>query len=958
MIGPDHTEEGQDSVGTLNPRRSWRHPRGTAAAVGALLVGFSVLFCPRPCSATDRGFLTGTVKSITDGVPLPGATVYIRELGQGTSTDVDGKYRFLDVIPGLYTVEFTLIGYKIEKRQSVPIKGGDTTYLNVLLSSTVLPLGEEVVVVGRKPLLQLDVPATQRSVDVTGIQRGTVVELAEIVAAQPGVVQLENELHVRGGRTYENLYIVDGISVTDPFLRRGYGIAPSAEAIERIEIYTGGLKAEYGGATAGVVDIRTREGTPEHHGAITYKTDHFSGAAGFNTDDIALHLSGPLPLFGGLLFAGSSEFGRPTYLLDIHGRITDSYLGKANRLYSSTFGGTTPAPRQDNRYGWLAKLAWRPAKKHKLALSWGGSATINQDRSQLDTRVRAVTYSHGQPFEYSRMLDAYNTFTHLSDVQTIKWDVRPSDRTRWSFTLGRFASQLHSDVQGKHWSDYSPPVDTLPFVYELSEDSTYFTIGRGDGFYDGGCGDTWYDHHAETISLKADFSRRVRTNFTYSGGFSAERQKLQVIDIYQPWLGSGGYGLNYDIYQATTSLGAAYFQVNFNLGGTVIYLGLRGSLWFPGSYLEDAVADTSLPNITPGMCETFKRESFFFLGGRAKSWFVPRMGFSFILGPNISLFSSYSRLAQRPNPRYLYAKLTSSSQATFQLFGNPALNPEKITTMEIGIKYLLSADDAVQVVAYQKDIRDYISATVVIPDSAYLDEYYYIYFNRDLAKSTGVEFSFEKRVGNWYTGSVAATYSHAIGERSLPADILRGIRGREADLLYEEISFDWDRPWRVSVNSNFAVDGQTHPKLFGLKLPADWNVNISWWAEAGKRYTPYRDSTVMDPLYGELANYVPAGETNSKLGPYRSSLDVALQKYFDVRGYRLTVYLEAANLLDHKNVTLVNPLTGEVFRRGDQIPTGGNLFELPPVGYNLPLWEDPSRLENPRNVRMGVSFGW
>jgi hypothetical protein len=70
------------------------------------------------------------------------------------------------------------------------------------------------------------------------------------------------------------------------------------------------------------------------------------------------------------------------------------------------------------------------------------------------------------------------------------------------------------------------------------------------------------------------------------------------------------------------------------------------------------------------------------------------------------------------------------------------------------------------------------------------------------------------------------------------------------------------------------------------------------------------------------------------------------------------VYVEAVNLLDHENVTLINPLTGKVFKEGDQIPTGGNLFELPPPGYNLPIWEDPSRLENPRNIRLGVRLGW
>ncbi len=923
-----------------------------AMRVGLLLLWLlpAILFGTSPATAAERGTLRGTVTSAEDNSPLPGATVYIRELGKGISTDTEGRYRFAEIIPGLYTVEFASIGYKIEQRLSVKLGGGDTTVVDAALSSTVLPLGEEVVVVGRKPLLHLDVPATQRAVDPAAMRRGTIVELSEIVAAQPGVVQLENELHVRGGRTYENLYVVDGISVTDPYLRQGYGITPSADAVESLEIHTGGIKAEFGEANAGVIEIKTGEGTAEHHGSLTYKTDHLSGGAGFNTDDLALYVSGPLPVSGGLM--------PPTYLLDLQVRAGDSYLGHADQLYSSSFGGTSLALREDNQYRWLGKVSWRPAVKHKLALSLSGSATINQDRDQLDTRVRSVTYSHGHPFEYSKMLDSYNTFTHRSEAQTFQWDLRPSDRTRWSIVFGRFVSQLRSDVAGKHWNEYTAPVDTLPVVHELSADSAYFIIGRGDGFYDGGDGDTWYDHYTATTSLKADFSRRAKSNFTYSGGITGERQRLQMIDIFQPWLGNAGYGLDYDVYDVTSTTGAAYAQVNFNLGGAAIYLGLRGTIWYPGSYIEESLADTTRPMITQGMRDAFADESFSFFGGRAKSWLLPRMGFSFILGPNVSLFASYNRLAQKPNPRYLYAKLNSSSQATFQLFGNPALNPEKTTTMELGIKYLLSADNAIQLVGYQKDIRDYISASVFIPDSNYMDEYYYIYFNRDLAKSTGVELSYENRVGNWFAGSAAVTFSRSIGERSLPTDILRGIRGREADLLYEEISFDWDRPWRVSLQANFAADQHTRPEILGVTLPADWNLNIAWWAEAGKRYTPYRADTTIDPLFGEQISYSPTGETNSALGPYRSSLDFALQKYFAVGRYRWTVYLEIVNLLDHSNVTLINPLTGEVFTEGDQIPTGGNLFELPPPGYNLPIWDDPSRFENPRTVRLGVRFGW
>jgi len=541
-------------------------PLGYRSRAVILLVALGILTATigsKPALALSRGALVGMVKNASDGEPIPGATIYIRELGKGTSTDVDGNFIFPELVPGLYTIECSSIGFKIEKRQSVSIKSGETTELVFALETTILPLGEEVVVVGRKPLLQLDAPATQRVVDVGSLRKGAIVELEDIVAAQPGVVELENELHVRGGRTYENLYLVDGVSVTDPYLRRGYGIAPSTEATKSIEVFTGGLKAEYGDATAGVVDVRTRDGGKAHQGSITYKNDHLSGSSGYNSDEMALQVSGPLPLLENTFLTGDPELGPPTYLLDVNGRVTDSYLGTADELYSSSFGGTSLAPRQDNRYGWLGKLSWRPGKQHKLALSFSGSSTINQDRGQLDTRVRSVTYSHGYPFEYSKILDSYNTYTHRSDAQTLRWDVRPSDRTFWNFTLGRFVSQLRSDVQGKHWSEYAAPVDTLPAIYELSEDSTYFTIGRGDGFYDGGDGDLWYDHHIETWSLKADYSHRQQTNFTYGGGFSFERQDMQVIDIFQPWLGDAGYGLNYDIYQVAATTAAAYGEVSF-----------------------------------------------------------------------------------------------------------------------------------------------------------------------------------------------------------------------------------------------------------------------------------------------------------------------------------------------------------------------------------------------------------
>jgi hypothetical protein len=68
--------------------------------------------------------------------------------------------------------------------------------------------------------------------------------------------------------------------------------------------------------------------------------------------------------------------------------------------------------------------------------------------------------------------------------------------------------------------------------------------------------------------------------------------------------------------------------------------------------------------------------------------------------------------------------------------------------------------------------------------------------------------------------------------------------------------------------------------------------------------------------------------------------------------------LEGTNILDHKNATLINPLTGKEYREGDTVPKGGNLFELPPPDYELPLWENPTRYLEPRQLKLGLGVSF
>lgn len=906
-----------------------------------------------PNPAFRLGRITGTVTRAGSNEALPGAVIRVQELAQGAQSDVNGKYIIDKIKPGRYTIDAIIIGFKQVRNYAIEVYAGEDSELNFVMEETVLPLGSEVIVYGERPLMDPTVPAAIRTIQPKDIAHGTVRDLAEILKELPGVIEIDKELHIRGGRTYETQYMIDGVSVSDPLIRRGYGLSLNANSIKELNLYSGGANAEFSQATSGIVEVTTREGQNRLSGTVNYRNDHFMGKSGFNTDLVEGSFSGPEPLSSRLLKSAGLP-GRTFFFWSGNFSLSDTYLPYSSNLYSSTLGGTSFAPRADNQYSTLMKLTWKISPLVKLSLSHSAAANINQDRSIIETRIRTIDYSYGYAFDYGENLDNYNTFTQKSNQQVISLDYRLSLSKHLRLIASRFFTTLRSDVRGKRWTDYIQPSDNWPDTIIASPDSSIFTVIKGDGFWDAGDGDTWYDHYIENYGFKSTYETEIESNYKVKVGVESEHQTVQVLDIYKPWLGESGFGLNYDAYKAQPSTYGAFVQNNLNLQGMVFDFGFRYDLWFVGKYAEDALANDSISVLSEVLRQQFNEQTTEVLGRRARGTFSPRFGIANLLSRNLTLFGSYSRFARKPAPQYLYAKLYTPSQAAYQLYGNPALDYEKVTNIEVGLKYLPNDRSAIGISGYIKYIGDYIAATAIAPDPRFPDETYFLYFNLDYATSQGVELEYVHQYTDVFSLAGNCAFSKARGERSLPADILRGLRARSEGEIYNDVAFDWDKPWQFVLKANFNVGADKKPQFLGMNLPSDWNLNIKAWGQAGKRYTPYRQTT---DEFG-FVQYVPSGETNSKIGPWWNSLDLSFQKYFRSGKYTITFYLEGTNILDHQNVTLINPLTGEEYREGDTIPTGGNLFELPPLSYELPLWANPTKYLAPRQVKfgLGVSF--
>ena len=234
--------------------------------------------------AGTTGKLSGRLTDKANGEPLLGVNIIISDTRFGASSDLKGYYFVLNIEPGIYTVRFQMIGYSTVVVEKVKITADLTTNISLDLSQTVLELGHEVIVTAERPLIQKDVTATQSILLAEDIKHMPINSFSEILVNTAGVVQNangggatggDNGIHIRGGRSKEIAYMVDGFFVEDA-LYGGMGTDVADVGIAELSIITGAFNAEYGEAMSGVVNIVTKEGTRNYSASLWASTDQWS----------------------------------------------------------------------------------------------------------------------------------------------------------------------------------------------------------------------------------------------------------------------------------------------------------------------------------------------------------------------------------------------------------------------------------------------------------------------------------------------------------------------------------------------------------------------------------------------------------------------------------------------------------------------------------------------------------
>ena len=239
--------------------------------------------------AQDRpGEIRGKVSDKGSGETLPTASVVVEKDGQfvaGGTTDMDGMYVIKPLQPGTYTVKASFMGYATQPVDKVLISPNKITTLNFTLTEESQVLGEVEVIEYTVPLIDPDKQGkTTTQEEIQNIPQRDVASIASTTA---GVVQNDDggAINVRGSRSDATDIYIDGIKV------RGSSSIPQA-GIDQLTVITGGLPAQYGDATGGIISITTRGPSNVYYGGIEYSTSELFDQYGWNL--LGLNLSGPL----------------------------------------------------------------------------------------------------------------------------------------------------------------------------------------------------------------------------------------------------------------------------------------------------------------------------------------------------------------------------------------------------------------------------------------------------------------------------------------------------------------------------------------------------------------------------------------------------------------------------------------------------------------------------------------
>jgi len=824
------------------------------------------------------GKISGTVTDSQTGESLPGVNVYISELSLGAATDLNGNYVILNVVPGNYTLKASYIGYATYSVTQLRVSTGQTTTQDFNMSQEVLQ-GQEVVVVADRPLVRKDLTASQKITTSDEIKDLPVETFLGVLTTQAGVnVGAGGELHIRGGRSTEVGYYIDGVSVANPFGTSSIAVGVSNKALQEMKVVSGAFNAEYGNAMSGIVNLQIDEGGRNYNGNLSVYTGDYL------TDDTDLYtnldnlnfttnrvvegtFTGPVPLLskdGNFTFNLSGRYSyNDGYIYGIreHYPIDFSDFRYSDFWYIQTRGDDEYVSMNPNeRFNYLSKFTYRITPKFKIS-----TQILHDNREYKSANLASHQYKYNPEGTYTYYRNNNNYSLKLSQAFT-----KTFYEANFFIANTDYDKYVYADTNAVYLNPDNPGYVSTNNILGAPPTTTFVFGGvQMDHLY----------RNSSSKGGKFDITSQITHRHELKGGLSFRIDDLEEDfftilydnqDYVQPTVLPKNESPSHSYYENQAIFTSAYVQDKIEYPNMIINAGLRFDSFDPQA---DYIVDLLDP-------EGERKEA------SVKQVLAPRLGVSFPITDEGILHFSYGHFYQMP-PLYRLYRTRVFGAGTSPIIGYADLKPEKTVLYEFGLQQQFSSVLAIDVSAYYKDIRDLLAEQSIDYLSAtYGSSSYSIYLNKDFGTVKGLTLSLTKRWDPKTKTSAFLDYSYQITQGNSVTDgsfYFNSLTGEEEEKRI--VPLNWDQPH--IFNATITVSE-----------PENWGISIIGKLSAGWPYTPNIPN----------ANYVPY--PNSQRKPWQKNVNLRLFKNIKLGNFDIQFFTKIFNLFDTRNERYVFNDTG------------------------------------------------
>lgn len=913
--------------------------------------------------AQSSGKIIGIVKDKETGEPLPGVNIVLQNTYLGSTTDVDGYFVILNVPVGTYDIEASYVGYTKVVVEGFRVSANITSEQNFELQPTTLELEEAVVVTAERPLVEKHVTQSISKVTTEELETIPVRGVQNILALQASVVVQDGNVHIRGGRAEEVGYYLDGASTNNP-LNRLNNVLVNQDAVEEMQVLTGGYTAEYGDANAGIVRSELKTGGPDFHFSMSAQTDKFAsegekflGTYSYREHIISATAGGPITK-NLRFFAAYENWDRG----DTEQRFSKGY----NFFYDpndpkstlvAPLVDTEPLNPRNNPSGkkydpdTLSALSYPDGftpdnwyKHHSL------NGTLLMDLSQFKFRLSGI-YTYSKEFNTSSpMLNVFNNrqqpyvsnnilltgkFTHIINPTTF-YDVKlnffsdTGEReddwfgTDWkSWRDSAKIAEKHPDVVYRN--QWDPDYNYLLNGFSFRRNGTLnYNYRKDQQYYWGGAVDfvsQMTKNHE--VKVGADFRKYMIRQFAINPVVMREVGVYGSLDAIPSavWGEREGNIFGYDRNGKEIDEGfdgpkepvffSTYIQDKIEYRDLTVNAGLRFDYFLSGDRVLIKPANPAVDVTEKLVLESEWKDK------DAMQYISPRLGLSFPVSDKTKFYAQYGKFVQMTEFNDIYY---SSYQLGRQIGGGyfylaPIgfdMDPIRTTSYEIGFNQQVGDNAAFDITGFYKNVKGQIQADRIVPEAGSNIQSYNIVTNGDFATTKGLEFKLQLRRMNRLQAQLNYTYTDAEGTGSAETSFISAVDHLSArPTLLSPL--DYNQTHRGTVNLDYRFG-----KNDGGIILQQMGINLLYTFNSGHPYTLVFTKGGQSGAYDTGVDYMLDTRSREALEPLNSSktpwvnqVDLKFDKSFNITNQLETnFYVRITNLFNTKNVLNVYPVTG------------------------------------------------